>query len=93
VTEIETFVFLGGLEIIVPPNVIVDCSGTAIAGAFVETAPAAKQPAQSAPVVRVGGVVLLGGVTIHVRYPGETEEAANARIRGEGRPVLPASER
>jgi TolB-like protein/class 3 adenylate cyclase/Tfp pilus assembly protein PilF len=84
VTEIDAFVFLGGLEIIVPPNVIVDCSGTAIAGAFVETTPAAKPPAPNAPVVRVGGLVLLGGVTIHVRYPGETEEAANERIRGEG---------
>jgi len=83
VTELQLFAMMGGVEIIVPPGVAVDSSGIAIMGSF---AHGPGQPAGAdadAPVIRVGGLAIMGGVEIHVRLPGETAGDVRRRLREE----------
>jgi Flp pilus assembly protein TadD len=79
VTEIDVFMILGGMEVIVPPHVRVEWTGTAIAGDCVQGTPAPEAAPANARVIRIGGFIMLGAVTTHVRYAGETEEDANRR--------------
>lgn len=84
-TEVEIFAMMGGIEIIVPPGVALDSSGVAIMGAF-EDAPSRAAPLPpDAPVIRVGGLVIMGAVEVHVRHPGETARDAKRRVREERR--------
>lgn len=83
VTEVELFVMMGGVEIIVPPGVAVDSSGIAIMGAFEHGPGAAPGLPADAPVIRIGGFALMGGVEVHVRMPGESARDAKRRAREE----------
>jgi hypothetical protein len=84
----ETQVFvacgMGGAEIIVPPDLAVDASGIAIAGGFAHTAPH-QAVSPDAPVLRVTGFCIMGGLEITVRLPGETAREAKVRRRAETR--------
>jgi hypothetical protein len=83
VTEVEIFAMMGGAEIIVPPNVRIDSSGVAIMGAF-ELGPGTDPHLPpDAPVIRVGGFTLMGGVEISVRHPGESARDAKRRHSAE----------
>jgi len=84
VTDLRCFAILGGVEIIVPPDVIVETSGVGIMGAFEHGAGEADPPSD-APVIRVSGVAFMGGVEVKVRYPGETSGEAKRRLREERR--------
>ncbi len=79
VTEIQALGIWGGIEIIVPPGVRVDCSGIGIMGGFDERygEPATDDP--EAPVVRVTGFALMGGVQVEAREPGESSRDARRR--------------
>jgi hypothetical protein len=81
VTEIHANVIMGGVQIIVPPNLAVEVSGTAIMGGFahLDRAPIQRDPEQ--PVLRVRGIALMGGVAVETRLPGETETEAHRRRR------------
>jgi hypothetical protein len=81
--DVRVFSMMGGVEIIVPPNLAVEANGGAIMGGFehVERAPAEPDPA--APLVRVSGLAMMGGVHIEMRLPGETEREARRRRRRE----------
>ncbi|MGH7470574.1 MAG: DUF1707 SHOCT-like domain-containing protein [Longimicrobiales bacterium] len=82
VTEVSIFCGMGGVEIIVPPGLVVDATGAAIMGGFAHLAP--PPPADPhAPVLRVRGLVIMGGVDIQVRQPGETAKDARRRARKE----------
>ena len=81
VTEIVVFALMGGAEIIVPPGVHVEMSGLAVMGGFGQAGASGPPPAPGAPVVRVGGFCLMGGVDLQVRYPGERPKEARARAR------------
>jgi hypothetical protein len=61
----------GGVQIIVPPTLAVECHGVAVLGGFegLHRAPAGSAP--SSPLLRVRGQVLFGGVQIETRLPGE----------------------
>ena len=83
VTELDVFVVWGGVEIIVPPDIIVDCGGVAIMGGFEHAAGASIQAGPETPVLKVGGFVLMGGVEIDVRLPGETARDTKRRRREE----------
>ncbi|HEV2733930.1 MAG TPA: hypothetical protein VGV85_03790, partial [Longimicrobiaceae bacterium] len=48
-----------------------------------ETAPGPVDP--SAPVIRIGGFALMGGVAIFTRHPGESRKDAKKRVRLERR--------
>jgi hypothetical protein len=82
VSEIHVTAIMGGAQIIVPPTLAVEVSGTAIMGGFahVERTPVRRDPEQ--PVLRVRGIALMGGVAVETRLPGETElEAHRRRMR------------
>jgi hypothetical protein len=71
VVEMEVKAVFGGVQIIVPPNLAVECHGVAILGGFesLNRTPANSDP--SSPLLRVRGRVVFGGVQIETRLPGE----------------------
>jgi len=70
--DIRCFTLMGGVSIIVPPDVVVVNSGVGIMGGFDEDAVEASPP-PGAPVIRITGVAVMGGVSVKVRRPGESE--------------------
>ncbi|UCC26445.1 MAG: DUF1707 and DUF2154 domain-containing protein [Gemmatimonadales bacterium] len=84
VTDVRAFAVMGGVEIIVPPDVIVETSGVGILGGFEHISPEPGAP-RNAPVLRVSGLALMGGVEVRVRYPGESERDAKRRRKLERR--------
>ena len=83
-TEIFIFALMGGVDIVVPPDLAVDATGVAIMGGFAHaSAPRINDP--NAPVLRVNGFCLMGGVDISVRRPGESPKDARIRRREERR--------
>jgi uncharacterized protein DUF1707 len=85
VTEVRVFALCGGVEIVVPPGVRVDCSGLGILGGFEDNASSVASPEPGAPTIRVTGVALMGGVNVVARHPGETKRDARKRRRLERR--------
>ena len=81
VTEIEVFVFMGGVNIIVPPGVRVESLGAAIMGGFELKAGDATALSRNHPILRLGGLAIMGGVETETRYPGETAKEAKRRRR------------
>lgn len=79
VTEVIVFAVMGGAEIIVPPGVHVDLNGLALMGGFGQTGSAPLPTDPHAPVLRIGGFCLMGGVEVSIRYPGERPRDARAR--------------
>lgn len=79
VTEVNCFVLMGGVEIVVPPGVQVELNGLAIMGGFGQTGSAAPETDRDAPVLRIGGFAMMGGVDVQVRY--EHERPSDARRR------------
>ena len=74
VTDIYIFAMMGGVEIIVPPDVRLESDGFAIMGGFEDQLkePASRDP--NAPLVRVHGLAIMGGVEARVAAPGEEED-------------------
>jgi len=74
VTDIYIFAMMGGVEIIVPPDVRLESDGFAIMGGFEDQLkePASRDP--DAPLVRVHGLAIMGGVEARVEAPGEEDE-------------------
>lgn len=70
VTDINCFAFWGGVEITVPPDVHVDTHGFALLGGFDQTSELAVEPPPGAPVIRVNGFALMGGVEVRVKERG-----------------------
>ena len=66
VTDIYVFAMMGGVEIIVPPDVRLESDGFAIMGGFEDQLkePASRDP--DAPIIRVHGFALMGGVEARV---------------------------
>lgn len=82
-TEVKIFAFMGGVEVIVPPGLPVETTGSAVLGGFehMERAPVEVDPDQ--PRLRVDGFVFMGGFSIETRLPGETSGDAHRRRRRE----------
>jgi hypothetical protein len=83
VTEITAMCLMGGVSIIVPPDLAVDASGSAIMGGFDHSAPPPVGPDE--PLLRISGFCVMGGVEVRVRLPGESEADARRRKRDERR--------
>lgn len=79
VTEVIVFAIMGGAEIIVPPGVHVDLNGLAVMGGFGQTGSAPAPTDPNAPVLRIGGFCMMGGVEVNIRYPGERARDARQR--------------
>lgn len=83
VTEVTLVVFMGGVEIIVPPGVRVESNGFALMGGFDQLS--AETAGPDAPLVKINGFVCMGGADVKVRLPGESARDARRRIRRERR--------
>jgi hypothetical protein len=81
-TEVYIICMMGGVEIIVPPGLAVDASGIAIMGGFAHSA-APQRLEPGAPVLRVNGLCMMGGVDIFIRHVGESARDARLRERQE----------
>jgi hypothetical protein len=81
-TDVWVIAIMGGVEIIVPPGVRTEVKGLPIMGGFGSSAPSAGLP-PGAPILRVRGLALMGGLEVKVRLPGESEKEARKRLRAE----------
>lgn len=84
VTELKVYALMGGVEIIVPPGLNVESHGIGILGGF-DHAGDELHLDPGAPILRVSGVAIMGGVDIKVRHPGESARDARRRRRQERR--------
>ncbi len=82
-TEVWLFNIMGGAEIIVPPGLSVECDGAAILGGFDYHDDAPLNPHPDAPILKIRGFALMGGVEVTVRHPGESGRDAKRRIKAE----------
>ncbi len=85
VTDLHIVALMGGVEIIVPPNLRVESNGFALMGGWTHSEDDNKQHRYDpdAPVLRINGLALMGGVDITVRLPGESARDARIRRRDE----------
>ena len=95
VTELEARVVFGNLEIVVPPQLAVECDGSTLFGNLESHASGAVADPDR-PLLRINGSIVFGSVEVQVRLPGESERDARKRRRRERkalqepRPQLPA---
>ena len=80
--DIEIFSFMGGTQIIVPPGLAVQTDGSALMGGFQQVNRAPSLPDPDAPLLRVHGFAIMGGVDVQMRLRGESEPEAQHRQRG-----------
>jgi hypothetical protein len=83
VTEVRVLGILGGIDVLVPPDVRVECSGVGILGGFTHHGGPDSTQDPDAPVIRVSGLAILGGVRVRVRHPGESARDARVRRKAE----------
>lgn len=81
VTTVNVFAAMGGVDIVVPPGIRVESHGIGILGGFDHTAEDDEEEDLDAPVLRITGFACMGGVSISVRYPGESTRDARRRRR------------
>ena len=83
VTAVHAFAVIGGAKVFVPPGVRVECSGACIIGGFNHKGWVTSTTDPEAPVIRVTGAAIIGGVDVIVLYPGETVRDARLRLKAE----------
>ena len=83
VSEVKVTSVMGGIAIIVPPHLQVECDGLAILGVFEGMERSTGQPDPDAPLLRITGVAVMGAVEISVRRPGETMKADGSATVGQ----------
>ena len=81
VTDIWIFCAMGGVNVIVPPDLQVDFGGVGIMGGFDAEAGARAVEDPDGPVVRIRGVAIWGGAAVEIRQPGESATEARQRRR------------
>lgn len=81
VTEIRCFALWGGVEIVVPLGVAVECDGIGILGGFEHRHETELLTDPDAPVLRIRGIAIMGGVEVTARYAGESARDARRRLR------------
>lgn len=68
-TTIQAFAFMGGIDIYVPDDIVVQVNGSGFMGAFENHAQNQAQPRPGAPLVRITGLAVWGGVDVKKRKP------------------------
>jgi len=82
--SVRIFTIMGGAEVIVPPGVRVEWNGIALMGGV--SGDASLLPAEeNAPLIRISGLVAMGGIEITQRYPGESAREARKRLKAAAR--------
>jgi len=80
VTDVQVFAMWGAIEVIVPPGMRVESHGLALMGGFEHVEDTGGPPADpDAPILRITGAALMGGVDINFRHPGESAREARRR--------------
>lgn len=74
VTEIHALAVMGGVDILVPPGVRIESDGIAIMGGFEDQPGLPAVYDDSAPVVRVRGLALMGAVVIRMKPRGMSDD-------------------
>ena len=91
VTELTIICLMGGVEIIVPPNLNVEVAGSAILGGFDQEHPGADGlTTEPVATLRITGVAFAGGVGVETRRIGESSRQARKRIKSERKMLLDA---
>ncbi len=88
VTDLNVLAVLGGIEIIVPPDMAVEVDGMGLLGSFQHKTDVPLRANPDLPTLRVRGLAVLGGVEVKVRHPGETPREAKRRHRLERKEKL-----
>ena len=83
VTDIKVRVFMGHVEIIVPPEVDIEADGLALMGGFGEYSQTGDLTNPDRPILRITGFSVMGGVSIDTRLPGESQRDARRRRKRE----------
>lgn len=81
VTEVTILVVCGGVDVIVPPGLTVETAGFGLLGGFDSYSQTVMSDDPSAPVLRIRGLALMGGVEVKMMLPGETNRDARRRRR------------
>lgn len=79
VTEVNVLAWMGGIEIVVPPGLRVECEGFGFMGGFDghDQPGASSDPSQ--PTLRIRGLAFMGGIEVAERLPGESESDRKRR--------------
>ncbi len=85
VSTLHVVACMGGVDIIVPPNLAIECNGMGVMGGFasMERCPVVPDPDQ--PLLRISGVTVMGGFEISTRLVGESARDARKRRRAANR--------
>jgi hypothetical protein len=83
VTTVDVLAIMGGVEILVPPGLRVESDGIGIMGGFEGRDQSGASSHPDAPILRINGLALMGGVEITERLPGESARDAKHRRRDE----------
>jgi hypothetical protein len=62
---------MGGVHVVVPPGLAVEAYGSAVMGGFEEVHRSPPTLDPNAPLLRIHGLAVMGGVQIEMRLPGE----------------------
>lgn len=73
VSEVKVTAVMGGIAVIVPPHLQVECEGTSILGAFEGLVAGSRD--SGAPLLRITGSAVMGALEISTRPLGETMKA------------------
>ena len=87
---LDAHVVFGTLEVIVPPQLAVECEGSSIFGSIESHGGTVADPER--PLLRIIGTALFGTIEVSTRLPGETAGDARKRRRHE-RKALAAARR
>jgi len=83
VTTIQLGVFMGNVEVILPPSLAIDVDVSSFAGSVTERHRVPPDADPSRPVIRIIGNVRFGNLEITTRLPRETARDAHRREREE----------
>lgn len=80
-TELTVIAMMGGVEILVPPGLRVECEGFGIMGGFEGRSQSGDAEHPGDPTLRIRGVAIMGGVEVTERRSGETATERKRRIK------------
>ena len=83
VTEVTILAMMGGVDVIVPPGITVETHGMGIMGGFDSYSQTVDSDDPLAPVLRIRGLAIMGGVEVRMLHPGETTRDGRRRVREE----------
>jgi hypothetical protein len=87
--DVHITAIMGGVQILVPPNLAVEMNGSAVMGGFDHVSRTRVAPDPRAPLLRIHGLAVMGGVEVRTRLPGES--GWQARMRAVSERFLPSA--